>query len=74
MQAERAVTVGRQRIALTCTGAMAVCVAPTNSANLYWCDGSVRVCVCVCVLAHACARVRAHACVRDMFTIYDNNI
>ena len=51
MPAKRAVTVGRQRIALTCTAATAVCV---------------------CVLAHACARVRAHACVRDVFAIYDN--
>ena len=42
--------------------------APTDSANLYGGD------VCVCVLAHACARVRAHACVRDVFAIYDNNI
>ena len=41
-----------------------------------------RVCVCVCVcvyvcvcgLAPACARVRGHACVRDVFAIYDNNI
>ena len=32
------------------------------------------VCVCVCVLAHACARGRVHACVRDVFAIYDNNI
>ena len=28
------------------------------------------VCVCVCVRA----RVRGHACVRDVFAIYDNNI
>ena len=28
----------------------------------------------MCVLAHAYARVRAHACVRDVFAIYDNNI
>ena len=44
--------------------------APTNSATLYGGDGDV----CVCVFAHACARVRAHACVRDVFAIYDNNI
>ena len=50
MPAERAVTAGRQRIALTCTAARAVCV-----------------------LAHTCARVRAHTCVRDVFAIYDNN-
>ena len=43
--AERAVTVGRQRIAITCTAATAVCVC---------------VCVCVRahVRAHACACVR----------------
>ena len=42
-----------------------------NSANLYrGGDGDV----CVCVLAHACARVRWHACVRDVFAIYDNKI
>ena len=35
--------------------------APTNSANLYG-GGSV------------CARVPAHACVRDVFAIYNNNI
>ena len=40
--------------------------APTNSANMY--GGGV------CVVAHACAPVRAHACMRDMFAIYDNNI
>ena len=34
--------------------------APTNSANLYGGGDSG---VCVCVLAHACARVRARACV-----------
>ena len=28
----------------------------------------------VCVLPHACARGRAHACVRDVCAIYDNNI
>ena len=28
----------------------------------------------MCVLAHACARVRGHACVRDVFAIYDNNV
>ena len=44
--------------------------APTNSANVYGCDGGV----CVCVLAHACARVRAHASERDVFAIYDNTI
>ena len=52
MPAERAFTVGRQRIVLTCTAATAGCV---------------------CVLAHACARVHAHACVRHLFAIYDNN-
>ena len=41
--------------------------APTNSANLYG-DGGV------CVIAHACARVRGHECVRDVFATYDNNI
>ena len=45
--------------------------APMNSANLYrGGDGGV----CVCVLAHACARVHWHACVRDVFAIYDNKI
>ena len=44
--------------------------APTNSANLYGCDGGV----CVCARVRACVCVRAHACVRDVFTIYDNNI
>ena len=44
MPAERAVTVGRQRIALTCTAATAVCV----------CGGGVRACVCARVCA--CAR------------------
>ena len=48
------------------------CWAPTNSPNLYGGDGGV--CVCVCVLAHACAHVRAHVCMRDVFAIYDNNI
>ena len=43
--------------------------APMNNANLY---GSGDGGVCVCVLAHACARVRWHACVRDVFAIYDN--
>ena len=53
--------------------------APTNSAVC-----RRRRCVCMCVLAHACARmrahacasvrIRAHACVRDAFAIYDNNI
>ena len=41
--------------------------APVNSANLY---GGVTA-VCVCVVAHACARVRWHACVHDVFAIYD---
>ena len=42
--------------------------APMNSANLYGGgDGSV----CVCVLAHACARVCRHA---NVFAIYDNTI
>ena len=40
-----------------------------NSANLYGGGNGG-----VCVLAHACARMRGHACVRDMFAIYDNNI
>ena len=45
--------------------------APMNSANLYGGgDGSA----CVCVLAHACARVRWHACVRDVFAIFDYKI
>ena len=38
--------------------------APTNSANLYGGDGGV----CVC------SRMRVHACVRDAFAIYYNNI
>ena len=33
--------------------------APMNSANLYGGGG-------VCVLAHACARLRWHVCVRDV--------
>ena len=42
-----------------------------NSANRYGGgDGSV----CVCVLAHACARVRWNACMRDVFAIYDIKI
>ena len=28
----------------------------------------------LCVLAHACARVRGNACVRDVFAIYDNSV
>ena len=40
-----------------------------NSANLYGGGNGG-----VCVLAHACARIRGHACVRDMFAIHDNNI
>ena len=40
---------------------------PMNSANMYGGDDGV------CVLAHACARVRAHAFVRDVFVIYDNS-
>ena len=40
--------------------------APTNSANLYGGDGGVCARPCVCV--------RAHACVRDVFAIYENNI
>ena len=44
-----------------------------NRANLYGVDDG-GVFVCVCVLAYACARVRGHACVRDVFAIYDNNI
>ena len=44
---------------------------PMNIANMYHGgDGGV----CVCVLAHACARVHRHACVRDVFAIYDNKI
>ena len=35
---------------------------------------AVGLCVCVCVLAHVRARVRWHACVRDVFAIYDNKI
>ena len=33
-----------------------------------------RVAKAVCVLVHACAHVHWHACVRDVFAIYDNNI
>ena len=43
-------------------------LAPTNSANLFGGDDGV------CVLVRACALVRAHARVRDVFAIYDNNI
>ena len=42
-----------------------------NSANLYVGGDSG---VCACVLVHACAHVHGHACVRDVFAIYDNNI
>ena len=46
-----------------------------NSANTYGGgDGDVCVCVCARALAHASARVRWHACVRDVFAIYDNKI
>ena len=33
-------------------------------------------CVCGCVWVCVCSRmpVRGHACVRDVFAIYDNNI
>ena len=31
-------------------------------------------CTAGCVLAHACACIRWHACVRDVFAIYDNKI
>ena len=48
--------------------------APTNSPNLYGGDGSVCVCSRMRVHAYACARVRPHACVHDVFVIYDNNI
>ena len=48
-RAERAVTVGRQRIAITCTAAMSVFV-------------------------RACVRTHVHACVRDVFAIYNNTI
>ena len=44
--------------------------APMNSANLYGSgDGSVCVCARACI-----ARVCWHACVRDVFAIYDNKI
>ena len=46
--------------------------APTNSGNMYGCDGGVCVRVCVCARARVCAH--ACACVRDVFAIYDNNI
>ena len=39
-----------------------------NSANMYG-GGDGGVCVCVCVLAHGCARVRWHAFVRDVWLI-----
>ena len=53
--------------AMNASGAGGPGWVPMNSANLYGGgDGGV------CVLAHA--RVRGHACVRDMFAIYDNNI
>ena len=74
MPAERADTVGRQRIALTCTAATR-CM-------------SVRVCLCVCLIVSVCVceracvracvcsriRVRARTSVCDVFVIYDNNI
>ena len=40
--------------------------APTNSANLYGDDGGVCVRACMCM--------HAHACMHDVFAIYDNNI
>ena len=48
---------------------------PWNSDNLDG-DGGGRAGVCVRVRARKCVRVRAciHACVRDVFTIYDNII
>ena len=44
-----------------------------NIPDLYG-GGDGGVCMCVFVLAHACARARWHACVRDVFAIYDNKI
>ena len=47
---------------------------PTNSDNLDGGDGDV--CVYLLGGGHTCACVctRVHACVRDVFEIYDNNI
>ena len=54
---------------MNASGAGGHCSALMNSANMYGGgDGGV------CVLAHACARVRGHACVRDVFAIYDNSV
>ena len=55
--------------------AVTVAWVPTNSANMYG-DGGVCVCVRACMCAHVCAcvRMRAHACMHDVFAIYDNNI
>ena len=55
------------------SGAVGHGCSQMNGANLYD-GGDGGVCVCVCVLAHACTRVLGHACVRDVFAIYDNNI
>ena len=68
---------------MNASGAVGHGWAQINSANMYGGgDGGVcvcvsvcvRACVYVCVLAHVCARVRGHACMRDVFAIYDNNI
>ena len=62
---------------MNASGAVGHGWSQVNSANLYGGgDGGVCVCVCVCVcvLTHACAHVRGHACVHDVFAIYDNNI
>ena len=45
-----------------------------DPATGYECQRCTSVATVVCVLAHACARVRWHACVRDVFEIYDNKI
>ena len=36
--------------------------------------GGVGVCVCVFDIVSVCARACVHACVRDVFAIYDNGI
>ena len=56
--------------AMNASGADRHGLASMNSANLYGGDDGG---VCVLV-AHACAHVRWHACVRDVFAIYDNKI
>ena len=76
--AERAVTVGCQRIAITCAAAVCVCVCAcvcTRACVRACVRACARVCmrfpVCVRAGVRAGVRASARACVR---AIYDNNI